>query len=36
LRDTLGQVKPEVIYFTDGGVGRGALMIVDLDRYATG
>lgn len=27
----LGAVKPEVIYFTDNGVGRGAVMIVDLD-----
>lgn len=27
----LGAIKPEAVYFTDGGVGRGALMIVDLD-----
>lgn len=27
----LGAIKPEVVYFTDSGVGRGALMIVDLD-----
>ena len=27
----LGALKPEVIYFTDSGVGRGVLMIVDLD-----
>ena len=28
---TLGAIKPEVAYFTDNGVGRGALLIVDLD-----
>jgi hypothetical protein len=27
----LGAIKPEVVYFTDSGVGRGAMMIVDLD-----
>jgi hypothetical protein len=27
----LGAVKPEAVYFTDSGVGRGVLMIVDLD-----
>jgi hypothetical protein len=27
-------LKPEVIYFTDSGVGRGAVMIVDLDSAA--
>ncbi len=27
----LGAIKPEVIYFTDNGVGRGAVMIVDLN-----
>ena len=27
----LGAIKPEVVYFTDSGVGRGAVMIVDLD-----
>ena len=26
----LGAIKPEVMYFTDSGVGRGAVMIVDL------
>lgn len=26
----LGSIKPEVAYFTDNGVGRGALLIVDL------
>ena len=30
----LGAIKPEVVYFTDSGVGRGALMIVDLDSAA--
>jgi len=24
-------IKPEVIYFTDNGVGRGAVMIVEVD-----
>jgi hypothetical protein len=27
----LQAIKPEVIYFTDNGVGRGLMMIVDLD-----
>jgi hypothetical protein len=27
----LGAIKPEVVYFTDTGVGRGAMMIVELD-----
>jgi hypothetical protein len=27
----LGAIKPEVVYFTDAGVGRGVMMIVDLD-----
>jgi hypothetical protein len=31
IGEVLGAVKPEVIYFTDSGVGRGAMMIVDLD-----
>ena len=30
IGEVLGAVKPEVIYFTDSGVGRGALMIVDM------
>ena len=30
----LGAIKPEVVYFTDSGVGRGVLMIVDVDRAA--
>ncbi|MGN6753092.1 MAG: hypothetical protein ACTHJJ_11135 [Intrasporangium sp.] len=29
--EVLGAIKPEVCYFTDNGVGRGAMMIVDLD-----
>jgi hypothetical protein len=29
--EVLGAIKPEVIYFTDRGVGRGAVMIVDVD-----
>lgn len=29
--EVLGAIKPEVMYFTDNGSGRGALMIVDLD-----
>lgn len=31
IGEVLGAIKPEVIYFTDSGVGRGAMMIVDLD-----
>ncbi len=27
----LGAIKPEVIYFTDNGVGRGAMMIIEVD-----
>lgn len=30
IGEVLGSVKPEVVYFTDNGVGRGALLIVDL------
>ncbi|MEE8330362.1 MAG: panthothenate synthetase [Acidimicrobiia bacterium] len=29
--ETLEAIKPEVVYFTDNGVGRGAIMIVDLE-----
>ncbi len=32
IGEVLGAIKPEVIYFTDSGVGRGAMMIVDVDR----
>ena len=34
IGEVLGAIKPEVIYFTDNGVGRGAVMIVDLDSAA--
>lgn len=30
IGETLEAIKPEVAYFTDSGVGRGVLMIVDL------
>ncbi|MGN6781576.1 MAG: hypothetical protein ACTHJH_08750 [Marmoricola sp.] len=30
IGEVLEDVKPEVMYFTDNGVGRGAVMIVDL------
>ncbi|HBW20678.1 MAG TPA: panthothenate synthetase [Actinobacteria bacterium] len=31
IGEVLGAIKPEVMYFTDNGVGRGALMIVEVD-----
>jgi hypothetical protein len=31
IGETIQAINPEVIYFTDSGVGRGALMIVDLE-----
>ncbi len=31
IGQTLQAINPEVIYFTDSGVGRGLVMIVDLD-----
>jgi hypothetical protein len=31
IGEVLGAVKPEVVYFTDNGVGRGAVIIVELD-----
>jgi hypothetical protein len=34
IGEVLGAIKPEVMYFTDSGVGRGAMMIVDLPRQA--
>ena len=34
LGDVLGAIKPEVVYFTDNGTGRGAMMIVDLESAA--
>ncbi len=30
INEVLGAIKPEVFYFTDSGVGRGAIMIVNL------
>lgn len=34
IGEVLGAIKPEVIYFTDNGVGRGAMMVVDLPSAA--
>lgn len=34
IGETLQAVNPEVIYFTDSGVGRGLVMIVELDNAA--
>ena len=31
IGEVLGAIKPEAVYFTDNGVGRGAVMIVELD-----
>ncbi len=31
IGEVLGAIKPEVIYFTDNGVGRGAVIIIDVD-----
>ena len=31
IGEVLGAIQPEIIYFTDNGVGRGATMIVELD-----
>lgn len=31
IGEVLGAVKPEVAYFTDNGVGRGALMILTVE-----
>jgi hypothetical protein len=31
IGETLEAIKPEVAYFTDNGVGRGLVMIVDLE-----
>lgn len=28
--EVLGSIRPEVAYFTDNGVGRGVLLVVDL------
>lgn len=30
----LGAIKPEVVYFTDTAVGRGCLMVVNLEDYS--
>jgi hypothetical protein len=30
IEEVLGLIRPEIVYFTDNGVGRGAMMIVDL------
>lgn len=30
IGEALGAIHPEVVYFTDNGVGRGAILIVDL------
>lgn len=32
IGEVLGAIQPEVVYFTDNGVGRGVVMIVELDR----
>ena len=34
IGEALGAIKPEAIYFTDNGVGRGAVMIVDIENYS--
>lgn len=31
IGEALESIKPEVCYFTDNGVGRGAVMVVDLE-----
>jgi len=31
IGEVLGAIKPEVIYFTDNGVGRGATMIIEVN-----
>ncbi len=31
IGETLGAIKPEVIYFTDSGVGRGLMMIIEIE-----
>jgi hypothetical protein len=32
IGEALAAVKPEVIYFTDSGVGRGAVMVIEIER----
>jgi hypothetical protein len=34
IGEVLAGIKPEVCYFTDNGVGRGAVLIVDLESAA--
>ena len=34
IGEILEAIKPEVFYFTDNGVGRGAIMIVDLENIS--
>lgn len=34
LGEALGTIAPEVAYFTDNDVGRGMMMVVDIDDYA--
>ena len=34
IGEVLGAINPEVAYMTDNGVGRGAIMIVDLENAA--
>jgi len=34
IGEILEAIKPEVFYFTDNGVGRGAIMIVDLENVS--
>ena len=31
IAEVLGHIKPEVAYFTDSGVGRGAMMVVEVE-----
>ena len=31
IGEVLDAIKPEIFYFTDNGVGRGGVMIVDLE-----
>jgi len=31
IGEVLGAIRPEVIYFTDNGVGRGATMIIEVN-----
>ena len=31
IGEVIGAIKPEVMYFTDNGVGRGCLMIINID-----